>query len=175
MACEICGKKILGLSNRIIIDGAKLIVCSKCACFSSSSWNIKKKSQLAMKNVSSKSSIRRSKPMHGSVDEEFELVEDYGQRIRKAREKMNLSQKDLGKTIQEKASVLQKLEIGKMVPDDKLTKKLEKSLKINLLAPPSSLIITKDLLIQKPFDLTLGDVVRFKKKGTSSEAEVSRE
>ncbi len=175
MACEICGKKISGLSNRIIIDGAKLIVCPKCACFSSSNWNINKKSQLATKKVSSKTSIRRSKPVHGGVNEKLELVEDYGQRIRKVREKMNLSQKDLGKMIQEKASVLQKLEIGKMVPDDKLAKKLEKSLKINLLGPPSSPIVAKGLLTQKPFDLTLGDIVRFKKKGVSSEAEVSRE
>lgn len=60
------------------------------------------------------------------------LVLDYPDRIRRARERRNLSQKELGKAINEKWSVINKLETGDLRPSDSLVLKLEKKLDIKL-------------------------------------------
>ncbi len=90
--------------------------------------------------------------------------------IRRAREKLGISQKDFGRMISERASFLQKIETGKTVPDQTLTKKLESALKIKLLVPQSSPTVSKELLVQKPYEATLGDVAYFRKKKAMSEA-----
>ena len=94
------------------------------------------------------------------------MVEGYSSQIRKAREKLGLSHEDLGKKINEKASVLRKLETGKMAPNDMLVTKLEHVLKIKLLAPISE---EKVPPVEAPKmasrELTLGDLIQFDKKG----------
>lgn len=68
---------------------------------------------------------------------ELELVNDFPKQIKRAREKLQLTHEDLGRQIGEKVSLLQKIEIGKMVPDQVLAKKLEHILRIKLLSPSS--------------------------------------
>ena len=48
-----------------------------------------------------------------------------------------LTHEELGKKINEKASVLRNLEVGKMAPNNQLASKLEHMLKIKLLVPIS--------------------------------------
>ena len=60
----------------------------------------------------------------------MELAQDYGIRIKKAREKSASTHEDLGRRINEKISVLKKLENQKMKPDDRLVEKLQRALKI---------------------------------------------
>jgi uncharacterized protein (TIGR00270 family) len=60
------------------------------------------------------------------------LVVDYPVRIRSAREKKKLSQKELAASINEKWSIINKLETGDMRPSDSLTAKLERALNISL-------------------------------------------
>jgi putative transcription factor len=62
----------------------------------------------------------------------MELAEDYPKRISKARSKKGLTQEDLAKQINEKKSVISRLESGEMRPSDKLIKKLERTLDIKL-------------------------------------------
>ena len=95
-----------------------------------------------------------------------EMVESYHQKIRQAREKLGLSHEDLGKKINEKASVLRKLETGKMAPNNLLVTKLEHVLKIKLLAPISDEKVPQ---VEAPKranrELTLGDLMQFDEKG----------
>lgn len=95
-----------------------------------------------------------------------EMVEGYPAKIRQAREKLGLSHEDLGKKINEKASVLRKLETGKMEPNNTLVSKLEHVLKIKLLAPIAD---EKAQQVAAPKtasrELTLGDLMQFGKKG----------
>ncbi len=65
-------------------------------------------------------------------DEMDELVADYDQRIREARESRSLSQEELAKQLNEKASLIRKLERGDMLPSDEVQTKLERSLEISL-------------------------------------------
>ena len=173
MTCEICGRKIHGPLHHVSIDGAKLIVCSKCAAFSSPSNFHHPKIQGNKHDI--KPPSFRSRISNIRRVEELELVKDYGKRIKIAREKLGLSQKEFGKLIREKASFLQKLEIGKTVPNIKLANKLEKSLKIILLVKPSSPYMPSDYVVKKPPEFTLEDIVNFKIKKRSSEVEDERE
>ena len=92
----------------------------------------------------------------------MELIEGYGNIIRNARRRQDLSHEDLGKKIGERVSVLQKIETEKMVPDQRLTRKLEHILKIRLLKPIDN-VKTQSDLTTKPLKLTLGDVVTIKR------------
>ena len=61
-----------------------------------------------------------------------ELVDDYGVVIRRAREARGMSHEDLALKIREKASLLKKIEREAIVPEDKVRKKLERTLQITL-------------------------------------------
>ena len=70
--------------------------------------------------------MRRDEPMD-------ELVEDFNIIVRKARESRGWTREELGAKIYEKVSVINRIESGKMEPDVKLAKKLEKTLNITLI------------------------------------------
>jgi len=101
----------------------------------------------------------------GKALEKNELVKGYGQVVRAAREEMALSHQELGLKINEKASVVQKVEAERLVPDDILARKLEHALKVKLLVEPSEPPPAK-VDARRP-ELTLGDVVRLKGKEAS--------
>ncbi|WEL17392.1 Putative transcription factor [Halorhabdus sp. SVX81] len=65
-------------------------------------------------------------------DEMDELVQDFDQRIRSAREQTDMSQEDLADQLNEKASLIRKLERGDHLPSDEVQTKLERELDIEL-------------------------------------------
>ena len=92
-----------------------------------------------------------------------EIIQDYTAKIRQAREKLGLTHEDLAKKINEKTSVIGKLETGKIQPSNILATKLEHALKIKLLTP-----ITEEkaaILAPKTAnrEVTLGDLIQLDK------------
>ena len=83
--------------------------------------------------------------------------------IRKARESKKWSREDLGKKINERVSVITRIETGKMTPDTKLTKKLEKALNINLLEEINNVDLNQ-FISGSSGERTLGNVMRIKRK-----------
>jgi putative transcription factor len=161
MRCEICGKSIEGKTLRTKVDGSIMEVCEDCSKFGriqktpSKPRNIiRKKSK--QKNTSIQQRKRRDDPIE-------ELVEDYNIIIREKRELKGWSREDLGSEINEKVSVINRLESGKMVPDIKLAKKLENTLKISLIEKLGDFDLEtfKNSSVNSP---TLGDIVKIKKK-----------
>jgi len=145
-ACEICGSP-LRTPNRVEIDGAIMVVCDNCA-------RLGRKVGPAIAPPVSVISNRvvRASPMRVNAsqnalrtmaqrptEQEFELDPDYHLIIRQAREKLGLSQEQLGKLINEKPSVIRMVESKKLKPDITLTRKLMHELKINLLVSLSEL------------------------------------
>ena len=61
-----------------------------------------------------------------------ELATDYDQRLREAREGRGLSQEELARELNEKASLIRKLERGDVLPSDDVQRKLERELDISL-------------------------------------------
>ena len=147
-----------------MISGAKLTVCISCAKLSATTWTPHSKTSQSSKRtrLTFFKPKRHRKKITAPSGLDLELIEGYGNKIRNARRRQDLSHEDLGKKIGEKVSVLQKIETEKMVPDQRLSKKLEHALKIRLLKPLDN-IKTQSDLITKPIELTLGDVVTIKK------------
>lgn len=168
MQCEVCGCEIQGRPFKAIIEGARLVVCSDCATLGSFSWELKTprivKSPVKPRKPL-KSKLKAPKRRESPLDASTELVADFGVRIRQAREAQELSHEDLGRRINEKISVLKKLESSKMKPDNKLAEKLQHALKIKLLIPPKDEKLPKKLLtVPSSKTITFGDLIKTKKK-----------
>ena len=166
MQCEVCGRQIFGEPVRSVIEGAKMVVCSKCAKLGSGSWEPKPQ----VRANRARRGINRQPVQHfakrklsTTVPEEFEIVTDAGQQIRHARDQLNLSHEDLGRKIREKVSVLRKIESGKMVPDLVLAERLEHALKITLRVPISEPQV-QSVSSSNPRGTTLGDLIQLKEK-----------
>ena len=160
MRCEICGKSIEGRPLRTKIDGSVMEVCEDCSKFGKIQKTppkprsiVRKKPKQQTKNIQQR---RRDEPTE-------ELIENYNTIIRKKREEKKWSREDLGNKINEKVSVINRLESGKMVPDIRLAKKLENILKITLIEKIDDIDLEafKNSSSNGP---TLGDIVKIKKK-----------
>ena len=90
---------------------------------------------------------------------QLELTEDFPQKIRSARESRGWKQADLGAKINERASVIAKLESGTITPGDSLVRKLERELGIKLKERVQPVAIKKQAASS---GLTLGDFVKMK-------------
>jgi len=165
MRCEVCGRRIIGPPYKAMIEGANMLVCGECAKLGSVYWEAK--TEPRMKKVSKRLpqpvlALRRQPSL--TVEESLELVDDFGVKVRQAREKLGMSHEDLGKKISEKVSVLRKIESGKMTPDNLLTEKLQHALKIKLLVPVSEPKVPSTLASSRPSAPTLGDIATVKKE-----------
>ncbi|WP_254271129.1 multiprotein bridging factor aMBF1 [Haloarcula marina] len=151
--CEMCGKEVSS-PNRVKIEGAELDVCDECTDFGTevktqdASSSTSTKYSTSSSGSSSSSSSSGSSGSSGSssggsrrrdmFDEMDEIAQDFDDQIRKARESRGLSQKDLAQQLNEKASLIRKLEQGNSLPSDDVRKKLERALDIDLSAGGSS-------------------------------------
>lgn len=125
--CEICGKTV-NRTKKIKIDRVVLEVCDQCAVYGEPVEDTTVPTSTA---VQTQRIFSQKKP-EKIIEEEYILVDDYPERVRKARQQLGLEQKDLARMINEKQSVISKIESGSFQPDDTIVKKLEKTLKIRL-------------------------------------------
>jgi putative transcription factor len=168
MNCEICGSSIRGPPNRIVVEGARLIVCAKCSTHGEDYWQPVAPSKVperperpAPKPIKVKPKILTSSLPKTYA--ELELRDDYASQIRKAREKFGFTQEDLAKRAKERLSIIQKIELGKMIPNVPLSRTLEHVLKMKLLVPAVEPKTPKSALGEAQ-ELTIGDVIQFKKR-----------
>jgi putative transcription factor len=143
--CEMCGAERASLTTAKV-EGAELELCDDCADFgtevkttsSSGSTKYSTSSSSGTSSASSGSSGGSSSSGGGSTrrrdmfDDMDEVATDYDQRIREAREGEGLSQEDLARELNEKASLIRKLERGDVLPSDEVQQKLERRLDISL-------------------------------------------
>ncbi|MCQ4153512.1 MAG: multiprotein bridging factor aMBF1 [Archaeoglobi archaeon] len=153
MNCEICGRELKGSGVKIIVEGTELTVCSSCKRYGSE--KVSTASQMGAKRV-----VIKKKKISTDIEFKDELVENYNQIIRQEREKRGWSQEQLAKKIQEKESVIKKIENAEIAPDPELVAKLEKLFGVKL---RESVPVVK--LEKKPsITPTLGDIVILRKK-----------
>jgi len=146
--CEMCGASTSSPTT-VKVEGAELDVCSNCTDFgtevttdqsSSTSTKYSTGSSGSSSSGGSSSSSRSSGSSGGGrstsrsdmFDDMDEIAQDYDDRIRDAREAEGLTQADLADELNEKASLINKLERGDTLPDDEIQSKLESRLDINL-------------------------------------------
>jgi putative transcription factor len=147
-ACEVCGSPLRASPNRVEIDGAVMVVCNNCARLGkqvgpgapvvSVISNRVQRASPSMRPSSAAQNAFRTMSQR-PTEEEFEVDPEYHLLIRQAREKLGLSQDQLGKLLNEKPSVIRMVESKKLKPDITLTRKLMHELKINLLVSLSEL------------------------------------
>jgi len=160
MICEMCGADVPKL-KKIMIEGSNLSVCQKCARFGRDHTVNKVLVESTYTTTISERLQRREKRLKTKdvFEQSYdELALDYPKRIRKARASMGWDQEDLAKKINEKKSVVAKLENGDMIPDEKLIKKLENALGISLKEKVSAVEPPKRISSRK--GLTLGDFLK---------------
>jgi putative transcription factor len=141
-ACEVCGSPLKAGANKIEIDGAIMIVCNNCVKLGRpvSGPIVRDARPNPIHQGGFKPFGAHSAPPAGlSVTPEVDVDPDYNVKIRQAREKLGLSQEELGRMLNEKPSVIRMVESKKLKPDLILTRKFMHYLKVNLLVPLSEL------------------------------------
>jgi putative transcription factor len=93
-------------------------------------------------------------------DDMEEIATDYDERIRNARESRGLSQEELADTLNEKTSLIRKLERGETLPSDSVQRKLERELDISLAEGSDD--TDAEWSSDSSTTTTLGDVVKRK-------------
>ena len=161
--CEICGAVIRGKAYRVTIEGVTLTVCEKCYARIMARKAELEEKRRATRNVRlAGPATRRRSPRRPSLYDQYEIVEDYAERIRRARQKLGWSQAVLAQRVGEKENTIKRIESGRLTPPIDLARKLEKTLRIKLLEPvvdePVSTSRNED------FTLTLGDIARIREK-----------
>jgi len=149
--CEMCGAETAD-PKTIKVEGAELEVCADCVDFgtevrtdstSSTSTKYSTSSSSSGSSTSSSTTSTTSSNSGGGggpdiFDDLDELAQDYDERIRDAREASDLSQKDLANRLNEKASLIRKIERGETLPSDEVQRELERELDIDLSAGGSA-------------------------------------
>jgi len=155
--CEMCGTETAS-PNRVKIEGAELEVCDECTDFgtelqtdegesttstkystggASSTGSSGSSSSSSSSTTSSTTSSSGGGSRRDMFDDIDEIAQDFDEQLRDARESAGLSQEKLAKRLNEKASLIRKLEHGETLPTDEMQQKLERELDIDLSAGTS--------------------------------------
>ncbi len=142
--CELCARNTEVFEA--VVEGSRLNICSACGKFG----------KIVKKPVS-----YASKAVIKALDVVEVVVSDFAQRIRSAREKSGMTQRDFAHMLNEKESVVQKLEGGTFHLPLSMARKLEKLLKIKLVEVESEELVEGGKKDSGP--LTIGDLLNIKK------------
>ncbi len=160
MQCEICGSEIRGRPFLIRVERSELNACSNCSRFGTP---VDKPAQVyangSRYGVPTSRPRQRRRDIFDQMGED--VVQNYGEVIRKERERRGLSQEALALKILEKANVIRKIEREELMLEENVRKKLEKALEIKLTESMEEADLGKR---GSRRDLTLGDIATIKKK-----------
>lgn len=173
--CEMCGVET-SAPKTAKIEGAELKVCANCVEFGTeirteeSETTTSKYSTSQGSSSSGTSSQTRStsgstggsQPRRDLFDEMDEIVPDYDDRIRSAREGAGLTQAELADQLNEKMSLIRKLERGDHLPSDSIRRKLERELGIDLIEGSEDDVESEWSSSGSGSGVTLGDIVERK-------------
>jgi len=151
MLCDMCGSG--GTLYKASVEGAKLNLCDDCSKFGNVIGKVKVEFN-DEKNIKNRKEYKK----------EFieSISSDYTNKIRNKREELKLTQKEFAKKINEKESLIQKIESGNIEPSIVIVNKIEKFLKINLLEKCEEETIRTNQT--RTESLTIGDFIKIKKK-----------
>lgn len=150
MDCELCGREDT-LVNAIV-EGSPLRVCRNCASYGH---------VIALEKHPEE--IREEKRKQARLELPAEIIaDDYGEKIKKARENLKLTQQELALRLAEKESIIHKLESYYLEPSIDLARKLEKALNIKLVYEREEAKESKKINF-KDSSVTIGDIIKMRK------------
>jgi len=144
------------------VEGTVMILCNRCA-----RYGKRVHRPVERKSVSS-GKIRPKKTIRSEVID-WELADDYGQRIRRARERLGMSQEELSRLIGEPLSYVKKIEKQKVYPSEAVINRIERVLGIKLKSSiiELSALENEQVLIKREkgseTGTKLGDILVFRK------------
>jgi len=162
MICEMCGKDVTFL-RKVTIEGVSLQVCSECAKFGIEAKKEVPKEEGPKPIIAQRLEVREKRGRPRDVlerGEKEDLVEDFGALIRNARERAGMTQKDLAMKINERVTILSKIESNLMRPDEKIITKLQNELGIVLKEKVPEVVAAKE---STRAALTLADLIKMQK------------
>lgn len=132
-----CGKDVPS-ARPMMVEGTKLNLCPNCSKFgdtfkaSSRSGDAPvANNALIQERLEKRERRMQTRDIYATAGA-TEVVENYGEIIRKAREKKGMSDKDFAASIGEKEGTIKKIETQALIPDDKIIIKIEKALNVSL-------------------------------------------
>ncbi len=147
MLCEMCGKSV-DETSQVRVEGSVLNLCADCAHFgkavdpppAATPPFVGRRAPSYSGGASRGPGGGRSLQERDLYTEigEMELAPDWPRRIRVAREGLRWTPEDFGKKLNEKKSVVLKLEAGGFRPPDDLVRRVERLLKVRLRADPAA-------------------------------------
>ena len=149
MVCDMCGNP--GKLFKTIVEGTELSVCQECSRFGK---------VISVIELSARP-IAKAKIEEPETEVLELLVEDYAEKIRKKRESLGLNQDEFAKKLNEKESLIQKIESGHFEPSIGLAKKISRILQIKLVEEYEERHEKQPR--PKVEGFTLGDFIKIKK------------
>lgn len=135
--CEVCGAKA---TRKAKVEGTVLAVCDQCVKFGEDVRSVEYRKRVSVPKLEGLEQV---------------MIKDFHKAIRKAREKEKLTQEELAKRLNEKVSVIKRMEEG-WQPSNKLVDKIEKFFNLKLREEAVELLKEKSAGGQK---LTIGDII----------------
>jgi len=139
--CEICGEKVAVAEANV--DGVKMKVCEGCSKFG---------------NRIEKREVKSGRRNHIPDEREEDILPDFPQKVRDARNAAGLTRKEFAEKLNEKVGVIENIEAGKRLPSLSLAKKIEKTFSIRLVGS----ITSPETKTNSLPGMTLGDLVKVK-------------
>jgi len=164
--CEICG--FTGEVRKFVIEGATVLACRRCQSFGKAIDKPKTNDQLRPKSdrrslTNQNLQIAGRRPTRPRRQEKM-LIDNFGEAITQARTKMGLSRRKLGMQINEKESLLVRIEHQKLTPSDPVVEKIERALGIELYTQSIEETSGAEFMSLKSDATTLGLVAKIKRK-----------
>lgn len=150
MLCEMCGQDVES-TTRTRVEGSVLRLCPACSKFGTpveappvpvprdDDRPAPARTGMGvpmLQRIQTRTRRMEERDLYRELPD-LELAADWAKRIRVAREKLTWTPEELGKRLNEKKSLVLKLESGSFRPPDEMIRKIEHLLKIRLRADPS--------------------------------------
>lgn len=145
-----------------------MTVCGRCASFGTAEWDPTRPQD----RPRGRPAPRRPRS-EVEAAENLEMVDDWGTKIKRARQKAGMSVEDFARKIKEKESVIKKLEKEELNPDRKLLSKVQNALKIQLQeagGPPTAVPVARRTSTGR----TLGDIWKLSQAKAEDDEEEDR-
>ena len=164
--CPICGGLIWGKGQKVLIEGAKISVCESCA-----QYGVKLQEKPSLKEKLTYSPKNRNKISKQFISkkqniDDIEIVKNYASIIRNARTSRGLNQDQFAQKLNEKPSLLRRIEAGKVEPTIKLAKKIEQVYNLKIIKKSDEVEVSANTskYLKKSKGASLGDIAFIKKK-----------
>jgi putative transcription factor len=148
MLCEMCGKDV-ETTSRVRIEGTVLRLCADCAKFgtpldpppAAPAAAVPPPRRIVYGGSASRATVGgrslEERDLYTDIGE-LELAPDWAKRVRIGREALKWTPEDFAKKLNEKKSVVLKLESGGIHPSDALVRRVERLLRVRLRADPTA-------------------------------------